>query len=332
MTGVNRRHALYLAGAGMAALAGCSEMADDDPADASDESDLPSYATILAEGDRPTYFYGAIDVETMFTIIDDEGAEAGEEPTDPLVGNPVVVALLCSFGLTLLGNSRAGQSGTYSEHDETPDGEATFVYADGVYAFVGEYDRDGFRAALESNGYEPEVDDDPYAVYADPETEEVVGVSDEVYAFSYPNEADPEFDPAAAVERTVATAAGQHDPKHASDDDFEDLLRAGGTDGITLGLYTDDEFHEDDLTDDRADEAAETLEFAFDAFVGAWGVHQQLAVGDDAHATAVVTYADEDRVDVDRLEASLGTEADSIEVSRDGATVTIEAEYAGDIA
>ena len=341
MIDVTRRQALYLAGAGMATLAGCSESSDDGGTDDGDDGteetthvdgELPSYASLLAETDRSTSFYGAIDFETMSTIIDDEGAEAGDEPTDPLIGNPIVVALLCSFGLSQLANSRASTS--YSANDETPSGEGELVFVDGVYALVGEYDRNGLAADLEDEGYDRETSEESYAVYTHAETGEAIGITDEVYAFSYPNPDDDEFDAAAAVERTVETASGDREPKHATDDEFEALLRAGEPTGITLGLYTaDDEFAADAIANDQPEDDAEALEFEFGAFEAAFGVHQQLSVEDsDASASAIVTYADDDRVDVERLESSLGTETDSLEVTRDGTMVSLTAEYSGDLA
>ncbi len=178
MTDLRRRNALQLLGGGMAFLAGCSETSDGNGTETDDtgsndsndpndtiEGDLPSYASVLPTTERSTYFYGAIDVETMSTLLEDEGAEAGAEPTDPLVGNPVVVALLCSFGLQQLGSS-AGRS-AYTDHNETADGEEQFVYADGVYALVGSYDRDGLATALEAAGYTAEREADAYAVYTD---------------------------------------------------------------------------------------------------------------------------------------------------------------------
>ena len=341
MIEVNRRRTLYLAGAGMATLAGCSESSDDggtgddndNGAEETIETDgnLPSYASILPESDRSTYFYGAIDFGTMSTIVDDEGAEAGNEPADPLIGNPIVVALLCSFGLSQLANSRAAAA--YSANDETPSGEGELVFADGVYTLVGEYDLDGLAIDLEDEGYRRETAEESYAVYTDVETGEAIGITDEVYAFSYPNP-DDEFDAVAAVERTVETASGDREPKHATDDEFEALLRAGKPTGITLGLYTaDDEFAADALADDQPEDDAEALEFEFGAFEGAYGVYQQLSVEDsDASASAFVTYADDNRVDVERLESSLGTETDSLEVTRDGTVVSLTAEYSGDLA
>ncbi|SEW32304.1 hypothetical protein [Natrinema salifodinae] len=347
MTALRRRTALSLLGAGMASLAGCSETSDEtdpesdaedeDEADDPIEGELPSYASILPTTENSSFFYGAIDVETMGTLLEDEGAETGREPTDPLVGNPVVVALLCSFGLRLLGTSAGFDA--YMEHNETADGEEQFVYAEGVYALVGTYDRDELAADLEESSYSVETEADAYAVYTDDNSDEVVGVSDDVYAYSYPNGSDSEFDPIAAVERTVATAAGEREPKHQADADFERLLRAGDATGITCCLYTDDdEFDADTLADDQASDD-KGLAFEFDAFDGAYGAHQQLAVSGDAGATAraTVAYGSEDQVDEDRLESALGTEADAETVAissadHSEATVTVEAEYGGEFA
>ncbi|QCW03523.1 hypothetical protein [Natrinema pallidum] len=344
MTDLRRRNALQLLGGGMAFLAGCSETSDGngtesddtDDTDSNDsngatdaiEGDLPSYASMLPTTERSAYFYGAIDVETMSTLLEDEGAEAGAEPTDPLVGNPVVVALLCSFGLQQLGSS-AGRD-AYTDHNETADGEEQFVYA-----LVGSYDRDGLATALEAAGYTAEREADAYTVYTDAESDEVVGISAGVYAYSYPNGSESAFDPIAAVERTVATAAGDRPPKHEVDDGFERLLRAGENGGITSCLYTDaDEFDAASLSSDRATDE-DSLQFAFDAFEGANGVSQHLAVADTdaaATATAVVTYRSEDRVDEGRLESALGTEAETVEFATIGSRVEIDAEYGGEFA
>lgn len=216
MTELRRRKALSLLGGGMALLAGCSEASDGNGDGATDGEDgesndaiggtgeLPSYASMLPTNDRSAYFYGAIDVGTMNTLLEDEGAEAGEEPTDPLVGNPVVVALLCSFAIQQLSTS-AGRD-AYLDNNETPDGEEQFVYADGVYAFVGSYDRDGLATDLESASYTVAAETDAYAVYTDGESDEVVGVADDVYAYSYPNGSEANVD-RARLESALGTQA-----------------------------------------------------------------------------------------------------------------------------
>ncbi|MGQ3413972.1 hypothetical protein ACT4ML_17225 [Natrinema sp. LN54] len=342
MTEFRRRKALSLLGGGMALLAGCSETSDGNGNGATDEDDgsnetidgdLPPYASMLPTNDRAAYFYGAIDVGTMNTLLEDEGAEAGEEPTDPLVGNPVVVALLCSFAIQQLSSSTGRDA--YLDNNETPDGEEQFVYADGVYAFVGSYARDGLATDLESASYSVAAEADAYAVYTDDESDEVVGVADDVYAYSYPNGSDADFDPVAAVERTVATAAGDQEPKHEADGKFERLLRAGENGGIACCLYTDsDEFASETLSSDQATDE-ESLQFEFGAVEGAFGIHQQLAVtGTDAAATAsaVVTYSSEASVDEARLESALGTEAKTVDFVTTGSTVEIDAEYGGEFA
>lgn len=354
MIDVRRRTAMRMLGAGLAVLAGCSEMSDGNGTDDTDGSDndtdgndgdgsepsaavdgdLPSYASILPTTDRAAYFYGAIDVETMRTLLEEEGAESGSEPTDPLVGNPIAVALLCSFGLQMLGSSPGFDA--YDSNNETADGGEHFVYAEGVYALVGAYDYDGLTADLEAAGYAVETEGDAYAVYVDDESGEVVGITEDTYAYSYPNGGDSAFDPVAAVERTAATAAGERDPYHEGDADFERLLRAGENDGITCCLYTsEDEFASGTLSNDRTSDG-EGFQFAFDAFEGAYGVHQQLGVGDDEGATvsAVVAYDGTDRVDEDRLESSLGTDAnpETVQFRRERSWVEIAAEYGGDFA
>ncbi|AEH37967.1 hypothetical protein [Halopiger xanaduensis] len=361
MTTFDRRTALSLVGSGMLALAGCSETTDDadsgngdgtdgpddgteddqstDDADVSLGTELPSYATVLPETDGTGYFYGAIDVETMASLLEGSDAEAGDEPSDPLLGNPILVALYCSHAIGLLGNSPSLEAYRANSETEQADGtQETFVFADGVYAFVGAYDFDGLTADLESvDAYEPETVASEYATYADPETGEVVGVTDEVFAFSAPSGSDSDFDPVTAVKRTVATAAGEREPKHAVDDGFDALLRAGENDGIALGLSTaDDEFAAETL--ESAADDADQLTFAFDAFAGANGLHQHLSVGNgegnDASARAVATYADAERLDRERLESSsLGTDADSVAVAvvQDGTTAVVDAEYAGDL-
>lgn len=340
------------AGAGMALLAGCSGSSDDrsdengtesddedsgqnDPDDVSDaeiEGDLPSYASLLPENEDSEYFYGAIDLVTMDSLLNDQGAEEGNEPSDPLLGNPIVVALYCSFGISLLGRSASYEP--YREHEESDDGNQTFVYVDGVYAFTGAYSFDGLTAALEDVGYDAETSADTYAVYTDPDSGEAVGVSEDVFAFSYPNDGS-DFDPVAAVERTVATATGQRDPKHETDEKFEALLRSSEADGITLCLYTtDDELDSETLADGQSDDDAENLTFAFEDFTGAFGVHQRLSITEEdvaARATATISYSTEDRVDEARLESGLGTDADTVSVDRDGTTVTVAADYQDEV-
>ncbi|PCR90181.1 hypothetical protein [Natrinema ejinorense] len=347
MTTLRRRSALSLLSGGLAFLAGCSDTSDgngsnttgdgngtDGAGESTDSIDgtLPSYASILPTTDRSEYFFGAIDVETMSTLLEDQGAQAGAEPTDPLVGNPVVVALLCSFGLTRLGSSAGFDA--YNDNNETADGAEQFVYADGVYALVGSYDREGIATDLEDAGYALETDAEGYAVYSDSGSDEVVGIADDVYAYSYPNDGDSSADPVTSVERTVATAAGRREPNHEVDDDFDRLLRRGENDGITCCLYTDaDQFDSETLSDDQASDE-DSLQFEFAPFEGASGVHQQLSVPGDGSATAraVVSYGSDDLVDEERLESALGTEAEAVEFGTDGSTVEIDAEYGGEFA
>ncbi|WP_226006509.1 hypothetical protein [Natrinema salinisoli] len=340
MTDLHRRKALSLLGGGMALLAGCSESSDGNGNGTDDDDDgdqpvgdLPSYASVLPTNDRSAYFYGAIGVSTMNTLLNDEGAEAGQEPTDLLVANPVVVALLCSFGIQQLSTS-AGRD-AYLGNNETADGEEQFVYADGVYALVGSYDRDGLATDLESAGYTVESEGDAYVVYSDGESDEIIGVSGDVYAYSYSRGSESDFDPVAAVERTVATAAGDREPKHEADEEFDRLLRAGENGGIACCLYTDsDEFASETLADDQASDN-DSLQFEFGSFEGSYGVHQQLAVtGVDSAATAnaVVTYSSEDRVDQERLKSALGTEAETVDFVTTGSTVEIDAEYGAEFA
>lgn len=359
MTEINRRQTLYLTGMGMTALAGCSTSSDesdgtaddptnqtpddgaDEPADPGETTEyegtieagaLPSYASLLPDLGRSEYFYGAIDIETMVTLLEEKDVQSGENPTDPLVVNPVVIALLCFDGLTRLRDSPAANA--YSTHDETPAGESTLVYANGIYAIDGEYDRDGLEATLEEDGYATQVADDGYTIYAHEETGGVVGVTDAVFAFPNPNAGGSEFDPTAAVRRTLETAVGRREPKHATDDEFEWLLRAGHNGGITTGIYTDaGEFDATWLGTDQSDDGTDTLESEYGPFEGANGAHQHLALADDngARAGAIVTYAAEDRVNVDRLESSLGTEADTVDVVRDGPAASINAKYDGDL-
>ena len=340
MTVLRRRKTLSLLAGGMALLAGCSGASNgngdgnettDDGLPESADGDLPPYASILPTADRSAFFYGAIDVETMVSVIDDEGAQEGTTPTDPLVGNPVAVALLCSFGLGQLSSSAGFEA--YNTHNETARGEEQFVYANDVYALVGSYDSDGIATDLEAAGYTLETDGDGYAVYADSASSEIVGVTDDVYAYSYPNGSDSSFDPAAAVERVVATAAGDRTPKHEADDDFERLLRAGENSGIACCLYTDaDAFASSTLSDDQASDD-DSLQFEYGSFEGANGVHQHLSVAENAAtARALVTYSSDDLVDEAGLESSLGTEATTATFDRVETTVTIDAEYGDEFA
>lgn len=342
MTTYRRRAALGLLGTGMAFLAGCSGSSDDGngsddgTGDEPDESagdteidgengDLPAYASILPQSDDPSYFYGAIDGATLDTLLNDEGAAEGNEPTDPLLGNPVIMAVL--FGSFGSPDSREA----YLNNDRTAADEGVLVDANGVYAVKGRYDRNRLVADLESAGYAAESDADAYSVYSDPDSGEAVGVSDEVFAVAAPNPNDDGFEPVAAVERVLETAVGDREPKHAVDADFEWLLRASSTDGMALCRYTEtDAFDPATLGNEQV--SSDTLEFAFGAFEGANGVHQQLSLGDgDASASAVVTYADEASVDRDRLESALGTDADSVSFGQDGPAVAVDAEYSGDL-
>ena len=341
----------------MAALAGCSGSSDDpDESDTEDDSpeeqsddgaddeatdeyegsietgELPSYASLLPDLNRTEYFYGAIDIETMDALLDEEDVQSGEEPTDPLVVNPVVVALLSSHGVAVLSESPAANA--YGSHDETSAGEAAMVYVNGIYAIRGEYDRDGLETTLEEDGYVRRDGGDAYAIYAHEETGGVVGVTDEAFAFPNPDAGGSEFDPEAMIRRTLETDVGQREPKHATDDAFEWLLRAGRNDGITTGIYTEaEEFDAAYLGTDQSNEESGNFESEYDAFEGAYGAHQHLALadGDGAHAGAIVTYADENRVDVDLLESSLGTEADAVDLTRDETAVSVDAEYSGDL-
>ena len=328
----------------MASLAGCSETSDDtddtDDTDSSgsddqnsatdsdrqllDAGDLPPYASLLRETNRSSSFYGAIAFGATFQR---EDLEDDEQPTDPLLVNPIAFAQLSSFGLAQLGDSPAVDA--FNAYGETTDA-STFVYADGVYAITGTYERDDLAGALEDAGYDREATGDAYAVHVDGEREEAVGVTGDLFAYSYPS-GDDAFDPATAVEETVATAVGEREPKSETDDEFAELLRADDADGISLGLYAPEEpFIADDLEDDQTEAETDELGFQFEAIEGATGIHQQLSLDDSsAAASAVVSYRDDDRVDVERLESSFGTDADDTETVRDGTAVALEATYDG---
>lgn len=335
MTDLHRRKALTLLGGGMAFLAGCSESSDGNGGDASaagkstDSTDgsLPSYASILPTTDQSEYFYGAIEFDTKLF---NEEVDGGKTPTDPLVVNPIVIAMTATYGLTQLGKSNAGS--VYVDHGTTS-GDSVFLYVEGTYVITGTFDRDPFASSLAENGYSSESTADEYAVFSHNESGEVVGITDEVFAYSYPNQSDSTFDPVDAVERIVATAAGQRTPKYQKDTDFERLLRTGKTEGITLCMYTDNEtFADGSLTADQTNET-DSPESRFGAFEGAYGAFQQLSVGEgSANANAVATYSSDDRVNKSSLESSLGTEADTVDFTRNGTTVTIDAEYGGDFA
>jgi len=341
MTGLHRRQTLQLLGAGTGAalLAGCSESSDETGGSTDEEAagddqqagDLPPYATVLRETDTSDYFYGAIGFETMDALIEDEDDQGGTEPSDPLLGNPILVAFLCSFGFTRLTQSASAEA--FVANNETEDGE-TLVFVEGVYAFSGQYAFDDLTSDLDTAGYTAERVEAEYAVYSDPDSGEYVGVTDEVFAFASPND-DSDFDPGEAVERTVATAAGEREPKHETDADFESLLRAGETDDITLCLYTsDDEFTPETLTDDQPEDDADGLTYAFDAFAGASGVHQRLSLGGTdgtTRGTAVVDYSTDDRVDRELLESTLGTDADTVSVDETDTMITISGEYTDEI-
>lgn len=335
MIEVNRRHTLSLAAGGMLALAGCSELSSSDDEESAsgieDDGELPSYASILPAGDHSPSVYGAIDFETMATIIDEEDTAAGDEPDDPLIGNPIVVAVLNSSGFSHLANSRGAAA--YSDNDETPTGEGTLVYANGAFAIAGEYDYDGLHSDLDRAGYDLESESDSSALFSDADTDETVGITDDVYAFSYPNPNDDEYDPLEGVDRIVETATGEREPKHETDDDFEWLLRTGETGGITLGVYTDDETLPSETIDgEQPAEDEESLEFEFGAFEDASAVHQHLAVeSDGARASTLVTYAGEDSLDSEELESALGTDAASTETMTDDTAVRVDGEYTGEL-
>ncbi|MFC6717634.1 hypothetical protein ACFQGT_03870 [Natrialbaceae archaeon GCM10025810] len=347
MIEMDRRTALALASSGLTALAGCSdptsdggsngdEGADskaDSDADASIETgDLPAYASVLAETESEEYFFGAIDLEALSTIASSRGDhEAGENPEDPLVRNPV--AFLITFQLF----SRLGRLPAYdafADNDETSSDEGHVLLVEGVNVLYGSFDVDGAEADLETAGYASAAEGDDFSVFVDEETGDSVGVTPSVFAFASPDESAPTFDPRDAVEGIVRADAGDTEPKHATDVDFEWLLRAGTGDGIALCYYAETEaLPTADLESEQPDEGTEALTFDFSAFEGARGVHQHLSMADDggAHAETVVSYDDEAAVDADRLESRLGSQADSVDLLTDGAAVRVEAEYEGDV-
>jgi hypothetical protein len=345
MTEYHRRTALFLLAAATTSLAGCSESADEtddgtddtDSTTGSDESGsdgldddgLPPYASLLPETDHSPYFYGAISFDTPFERDD---LEEADQPADSLLVNPIAFVQFSWSGLAQLGGSSAVEA--FSEHGETDD-ESAFVYANGVYAVTGAYDRADLGDALETAGYEPESSEEAYTVYRHGDADDVVGVADEAFAYALPIDEDG-IDAVATVERTVSTATGDREPKHEADDAFGRLLRTGGAAGMSVGLYSRETLTAEELENESngADLPGESdaLEFQFGALEDAAGVHQQLSLGDgSASASAVVRYRDEDAVDVDRLESSFGTEANDVDVVRDGTAVAIEAEYADSV-
>lgn len=369
VNGVNRRTALCLLGTGLTLAAGCSsadetdgngigdeaENSSDDDTDSSttaiETGELPAFAPALADSPDESYFFGAVDLETMWTAFDSDGEsefssgsdsdEGDETPTDPLVVNPLFVALIGYVVLLGLGFSAAG---SVYERNDRADGEGYVVFANDTNIVVSDYDFDGIVRDMGQLDYEEVLREDDRAVYYDATAGHAVGATASLFVYAYESEEDEDgFDPIEAVERHVDAAVGERPLKHETDDDFGWLLRAGDTTGLVCCLFADGDelaaddtaLEGDDLEQTEGGDSADGLNFDGRPYDGAKGGLQHLdIVADEARpfASAVFAYAGEDRIDEAVLEGSVGTqaEAESTTVIRDGATVRVEATYAAE--
>ncbi|WP_207588847.1 hypothetical protein [Halomontanus rarus] len=373
VNGVSRRRALCLLGTGLSLAAGCSsademdgngtrdetETPDSSDSDSStgtiETGELPAFAPALADSPGERYFFGVVDLETMWTAFDgdgesefssggdsaegEDGSDGDQTPTDPLVVNPLFVALIGYVVLLGLGFSAAGS--VYERNDRV-DGEGYVVFANDTNIVVSDYDFDGIVRDMGELDYEEILREDDRAVYYDASTGQAVGATASLFVYAYESEEDGDgFDPIEAVERHVDAAVGERPLKHETDDDFEWLLRAGDTTGLVCGLFSDDDeladdetaLEGDDLEPTEGSDSVDGLTFDGRPYNGAKGGLQHLDIVTDEtrpFASAVFTYADEDRIDEAVLEDSVGTqaEAESTTVIRDGAGVRVEATYA----
>ncbi|MCU4740496.1 hypothetical protein [Natronoglomus mannanivorans] len=367
--GVSRRAALCLLGTGLTLAAGCSsseetegdgngstetgaegENLDGEGDPAIETGDLPAFTQALAATPDENYFFGAVDLETMWTVFDGDGdrrfegdedeSESGETPTDPLVVNPLSAALIGYVVLLGLGFSAAG---SVYERNDRAGGEGYVVFANDTNIVVSDYDFDGIVADMGELDYEEVLLEDDRAVYYDASTGQAVGATESLFVYAHESENgdEDEFDPIAAVERHVDAAVGERPLEHETDDDFEWLLRAGDTTGLVFCLFSDADELAADATDLDEDEFESTeggdsgtdLDVDDQPYEGAKGGLQHLDIVTDESrpfASAVFTYASEDRIDEERLEDAVGTQAEagSTTVVRDGARVRVEATYA----
>ncbi|GAB3025926.1 hypothetical protein [Natronobiforma cellulositropha] len=343
MVATTRRLALCAIGSGLAFLAGCADASDepagdDGSSDGSDDGgpadtasiplgDLPPFATAFPAAVE-TPFFGAVDLASMANAFEGpaDGEESeGVEPTDPLLRNPLV-GLLTGFSF-LLGLGFTAAASVQDANDETEDG-GWLVVTDETAVLVGAYDLAGISDDASAAGFDAVRDDADGVVFADENGGYAVGASADLFAISFANEALPALDPVAAVERHVEAATGETALKHERDEAFERLLRTTAADGIVVGLYGDG-----DRLEETPVPSGDDLAIDASAFAGAVGVSQHLEMetgGNGALARATVHYDHEEAVDEPRLEASLGTQAQSTSLTRDGTTVRIDAEYDGE--
>ncbi|MFP9193505.1 hypothetical protein [Natronosalvus vescus] len=351
-----RRQLLALLGTGVAVLAGCSSTDDsarddddepvgdgeDDTDDAGGDDSLVDGSSILEDGERPAYasvlpsrdaytsgdaapeyFFTAVDLETLLGTIDDDPGE-GSVPDDPLLKNPIAAVSLGIYGLFTLGVSPVAQAQATAEGQSD---DATLLYLDGAYIFYGEYDREAARTTLADEGYDLVAggDGEGYDVFTDDTSSEVVGITTEVFVYTFGDD-ERGRDVVSAI---VETAAGERTANADDDETFDALLGANPDGGITTYLYGGGE----GLTDLEADQVdADDVAFDFGAFEGSTGLNQRLeADAGESTVRAVVTYESENAVDVDRLESRLGEAASTVDVEAGGSVAVVTAVYTEDV-
>lgn len=296
-----------------------------------DAGELPVYASHLADVGADSYVVGAVDFSTMDRLVDDSGDDAdagGDEPTDPLLVNPLTIALFGYFAFAAIVD--AEYRSTFGGNDRTPEDEGHVLIAQQTNLFLGSFDFEGLLSGFREFDYDEITAGDDRAVFYDESTSQAIGFTPDLFAFAYES-ADGDVDPVERVSAFVAVDRGDAPPKHETSEAVEFLLRAGEASGVSLLLVSEDGIDPDEpLLETETD--GEDYPFHEAPFAGAVGAQQHLDASDRERSTAsaVVTYPDEERIDEPTLLEELGTEAESASFRRDGASVAVEAEYAAD--
>lgn len=297
-----------------------------------ERGDRPAYASVLADVGGDEYAFGAVDFGTLTQLSDDSSSETeteSEEPTDPLIVNPLAITFVGYFVLLGVGFSEHGE--VFNRNDRTADDEGYALFAQETNLLVGRYDFDGMVAGFQELGYREITVEDDRAVFYNETDGQAIGFTETLFAYANEGE-ETTFDPAERVATFVDADRGDAPRKHETDGDFDVLLQAGDTDRVSFGMVaTGDSFDEEDDVDQG--EETDGPQTDVSPFYGCRGFHQHLdLVADESNPTAssVVTYPSEDAVDESALLDGLGTEAESVSFLRDGAAVRVDASYAGD--
>lgn len=321
----------------MTGLSGCSSLTGGGGGAPSGER--ASYDSWVAADQSGAVNAFTLDLEVYRTLQEDEEetqtqtetATSANTETDPLSGIPATYLFAAALGLGF-GLSRTGLSSLISA-----DGSARRAhFVDSGIVLEGSLDAEQLGSSVTSSGAEEVESYEGYTLYRRGSGGDttVVGLSgDAAIVFSAGEEVT---DPLARTRGLVDLAAGSATPLSDESDDFDALVTALPSQGLSAvtyspdgGLFAGDGSGSDGQDGGGASSSGLSSFSDLDLAGNAVGGATSAAISDEQLAADVaILYESEGEVDAKAdIEAALGGQADSSSVTIDGRMVYVEGTY-----